>query len=77
MYLISNIEIIKSICAMLARGAIISAIVIILFLTPLLLASEKLIGKTTIGWKKGKKEDAGRSESSVHPETPEPQPLLK
>lgn len=76
-YLISNIEIIKSICAMLARGAIISAIVIILFLTPLLLASEKLIGKTTIGWKKGKKEDAGRSESSVHPETPEPQPLLK
>ena len=76
-YLISNIEIIKSICAMLARGAIISAIVIILFLTPLLLASEKLIGKTTIGWKKGKKEDAGRGESSVHPETPEPQPLLK
>ncbi len=46
-YLISDIEIIKSICAMLARGALLSAAVIILLLTPLLAMSGRLLGKGT------------------------------
>ena len=39
-YLTCNIEMIKSICSMLARGSVISAIVIFFFLTPLLLVCE-------------------------------------
>ncbi|MPM99511.1 hypothetical protein SDC9_146703 [bioreactor metagenome] len=49
-YLISNISIIKSICAMLARGSAISAIVIIFLLKPILIISEKFISKTTYNW---------------------------
>lgn len=62
-YMISKIEIIKSICAMLARGAIISAVVILLILTPLLLVTERFLAKTSLSWYKGKPEK---------PETPEP-----
>ena len=36
-YCVCNIEIVSSLCAMLARGAVVSAAVIILFLTPVLL----------------------------------------
>lgn len=49
-YLTCNIEMIKSICSMLARGSVISAIVIFFFLTPLLLVCEKIIAKTSLGW---------------------------
>lgn len=49
-YLVCNIDMVKSICGMLARGAVISAIVIILFLTPVLITSEKLISKTSYKW---------------------------
>lgn len=49
-YVICDIEIVKSICAMLARGSIISALVILLFLVPLLLIFEKFIAKTSKGW---------------------------
>ena len=45
-YLTCNIEMIKSICSMLARGSVISAIVIFFFLTPLLLVCERIISKT-------------------------------
>lgn len=48
--IISKIEIIKSICTMLARGAIISAVVIIFLLSPILIMSEKLISKTSFKW---------------------------
>ncbi|MGN0178919.1 MAG: RND family transporter, partial [Monoglobaceae bacterium] len=51
-YLISDILLIKGICALLARGAVISALVIIFFLTPMLYLGEKAIGKTTLGWRK-------------------------
>ena len=55
-YVCCDIEIIKSICSMLARGALISGAVIILFLTPVLLISEKLINKTTYKWRTEKNE---------------------
>ena len=49
-YLACDIQIIREICALLARGAVISAAVIIFFLTPTLLVCEKFIGKTSFGW---------------------------
>ncbi|MBQ8209920.1 MAG: MMPL family transporter [Clostridia bacterium] len=53
-YLACDIDLIKSMCIMLARGSIISALVIILFLTPILVICEGFINKTTIGWRKEK-----------------------
>lgn len=49
-YLVCSISMIKSICAMLARGSIISALVIVFFVTPILLICEGLISKTTRSW---------------------------
>ncbi len=54
-YLICDIDIVRSICAMLARGSIISALVIILFLTPLLVVCEGFINKTTYRWREVKR----------------------
>ncbi len=53
-YLACDIDLIKSMCMMLARGSIISALVIMFFLTPILVLCEGLINKTTIGWRKAK-----------------------
>lgn len=53
-YLICDIDIVRSICAMLARGSVISALVIMLFLTPILVVCEGFINKTTIGWREVK-----------------------
>lgn len=50
-YMICDISMIQSICAMLARGAIISALVIGLLLTPVLYVCEPLIHKTTLYWR--------------------------
>lgn len=50
-YIVSSIEIVKEICAMLARGSVISALVILFFLTPILVSSESFIEKTTKNWK--------------------------
>lgn len=47
---ISKIEIIKSICTMLARGAIISALVSMFILPSVLLLCEKMFRKTSRGW---------------------------
>lgn len=49
-YLVCSISMVKSICAMLARGSLISALVIIFFVAPILLLFEKFIAKTTKGW---------------------------
>lgn len=49
-YALCDIEMISSICAMLARGSIISAVVIILFLGPVLVTLERFIDKTTYHW---------------------------
>ena len=68
-YLICDIKIVKEICAMLARGSLISAGVIILMLTPLLLVLEKFIEKTTydfLGKKiKKNKKDKSTAESNA------------
>lgn len=61
-YLVCSISIVKSLCAMLARGSLISALVIVLFVTPFLLLCEKLISKTTKGW-------------GTHDDKPEPEPV--
>ena len=52
--IISKISIIKSLCIMIARGAIISMIIIVFVLPSLLLISEKIISKTTYKWKEEK-----------------------
>ena len=49
--LVSDMELIKSLCFLMARGAIISMMVIIFVLPALLLVSEGIINKTTKGWK--------------------------
>jgi len=53
--MISKIEIISSICSMLARGAIISALIIILILPAVLYVTEPFISKTSFSWKKNQK----------------------
>ena len=49
--LVSYMALMKSLCFLMARGAIISMIVIIFVLPALLLVSEGIINKTTKGWK--------------------------
>lgn len=44
-YLVSTISIVKEICALLARGSLISAFVVVFVLTPLLIVGEKFIAK--------------------------------
>lgn len=50
-YFVCDIYIVRGMCLLLARGAIISALVIVLFLAPVLCLSERLISKTTKGWR--------------------------
>lgn len=50
-YLTCNISIVKCICSMLSRGAVISAVIIMLFLPALLIITESIINKTTYHWK--------------------------
>ena len=51
-FIFCDISIVRELCSMLARGSLISAGVIILMLTPLLLLLEGFINKTTIGFRK-------------------------
>ena len=66
----SDIEIIGSICSMLARGALISAAVIILLLPPVLCVCEPVFHRTSIGWRKPRPIPAERA---VLPETAAPE----
>ena len=50
--LYSDIDIISSMCMLLARGAIISMLLVIFILPALLLLCDKLVCYTTIGMKK-------------------------
>ena len=50
-YLVCDIYIVRGMCALLARGAIISEIVIIFLLSPVLCVCESLIAKTTPSWR--------------------------
>lgn len=50
-YAVSKMELIKSLCLLMARGAIISMFSIIIMLPPLLIIFEKVISKTTRKWR--------------------------
>jgi predicted RND superfamily exporter protein len=52
--MVSTIDMIGSLCRLIARGAIISMLVVVLLLHSILLIFDSLITKTTIGFKKGK-----------------------
>ncbi|MCR4593545.1 MAG: MMPL family transporter [Clostridiales bacterium] len=69
-YLICDISLIKGICALIARGSVISAIMVSCFLTPILYISEKFISKTTYHWMEGPKkavaEGVAESENAVY-----------
>ncbi len=60
-FLICNIDIVKGVCMMLARGSLISAAVIMLMLPGLLLTCEGIINKTTIGWRVPSEKKARKS----------------
>lgn len=55
---ISNIELLQSLCLLIARGALISMITILLVLPALLILCSPLIEKTTFGWLKQSKTTA-------------------
>lgn len=70
-YMICDISLIKGICALLARGSVISALVIIFFLSPILYLCEGVINKTTYGWRKNqtfnfKRHKSKHNQSEVH-----------
>ena len=54
--IISDMEIVKSLSAMIARGALISTVVILFILPGILLASESFIRVTSKNWSKGSKD---------------------
>lgn len=56
-YVVCDIYIVRGMCALLARGAIISEFVIILFLAPLLVVCEGFIAKTTPSWRLSAQEE--------------------
>ncbi len=66
--LISKMEIIQSICMMLARGAIVSAIVSIFLLPSLLVNCEGLIAKTSLYWRTPKPEKEKTKAHFLHKE---------
>lgn len=72
---VSSIDLIGSICIMLARGAVISAVLIIFLLPALLYLCEPIFNKTSLYWRaeKQKKSKAGSSQNQTPQieETPE------
>ncbi len=63
--IVSDIEITKSLSGMIAKGALISTIVILLVLPGVLLACEHIISMTTKGWKKKDEAEISGEEGSV------------
>ncbi len=57
---VGKVELVTDLCALMARGALISSIVVIVFIMPLLLCFEGFINKTTYGWRKFKEFDFKR-----------------
>ena len=54
-FAVSKIDMISSLCLLMARGAIISMLVVMLIVPSILLIFDKIIIKTTLGFKKGMK----------------------
>ena len=53
-YFISKIDMIGSLCLLMARGAVISMVVVVFIVPSVLLMFDKIIIKTTLGFKKGR-----------------------
>ena len=51
---VGKVELVTDLCALMARGALISSIVVVIFIMPLLLCFEGFINKTTFGWREAK-----------------------
>lgn len=66
--IISKMDLIKSLCGLMARGAIISMLSIIFVLPALLILCEPLIAKTTIGWRRAAKLLKGRKKEPEYQE---------
>lgn len=64
-YFVSTLKIVREICAMLARGSIISALVILLFLTPILYLSEGFIAKTSKNWRTSRVADINAEPDTI------------
>lgn len=58
--IISNMDVVKILCLLIARGAIVSMIIIICILPSLLIVFEGLIAKTSAGWVSAKKREKSR-----------------
>ena len=59
--LISTMDIVSSICLMLSRGAIISALISMFILPSVLVVFEPIISKTTLWWRKAKPSKASNA----------------
>jgi hypothetical protein len=57
-------DLLKSICSMIGRGAIVSMFVIIFILPSLLVLSEGIISRTSLNWKKPKDSNCSDNKES-------------
>ncbi len=58
--IVGKVELVTDLCMLMARGALISSIVVMIFIMPLLLCFEGIISKTTFGWREFKEFDLKR-----------------
>ena len=58
--IVGKVELVTDLCVLMARGALVSSIVVIGFVMPMLLCFEKYINKTTFGWREAKEFDFKR-----------------
>ena len=70
--LISTMDLIRSICLMLSRGAIISALVCMFILPSVLVVFEPVIAKTTLHWRAPKPPKAPKAPALPQPAEPQP-----
>ena len=70
--LISTMDLIRSICLMLSRGAIISALVCMFILPSVLVVFEPVIAKTTLHWRTPKPPKAPKTPALPQPAEPQP-----
>lgn len=62
---VGKVELVTDLCMLMARGALISSIVVMIFIMPLLLCFEGIISKTTFGWREFKEFNLKRGLSSM------------
>ena len=74
--LISTMDLIRSICLMLSRGAIISALVCMFILPSVLVVFEPVIAKTTLHWRAPKPPKAPKAPALPQPAEPQPAEAL-